>query len=443
MKQKIKIEEKHVKILFVIFMFCLFLLWAIKQPYDAAPDEYMKYDICRYIFNHNKLPHGGDEEIRNPIWGISYGFTPIVAYMFSTLFMKITSFFSQNDFVLVVAARLPSILFMTGYVIMNILIADKLFKKCYKWIFIGLTSLLPQIVFLGSYINNDSMALFSIGIIVYSWITAIEDKWSLKSCIRLAIGIGICALSYYNAYGFILCSIILFLGYFIINKIEFNIMIKKGLLIFFIAFLIAGWWFVRSFIIYDGDFLGLNTTNEYGEKYALEEFKPSNIANPYNLNVSIKYMLVNMGWILLTFKSFIGMFGYMSIVMPTVIYTFFEVIFLFGILGLFSKLLNENKQLFKNKLKLLFHFNMIFAIIVPIGLSIYYSYFSDFQPQGRYIMPMIIPFMYYISKGLENILKRLFENKQIHKTIIFIEFCIMSIIPIFVLFTRIIPFFNK
>ena len=38
----------------------------------------------------------------------------------------------------------------------------------------------------------------------------------------------------------------------------------------------AAWWFIRSYIIYDGDFLGLNITEHYKELYAIDELKPSN-----------------------------------------------------------------------------------------------------------------------------------------------------------------------
>ena len=41
-----------------------------------------------------------------------------------------------------------------------------------------------------------------------------------------------------------------------------------------IVFLVAGWWFIRSGILYDGDFLGMKTSSIYAEKYAIDELKP-------------------------------------------------------------------------------------------------------------------------------------------------------------------------
>ena len=125
----LKKNRKKIEIIFIILIFAYYLIWNISQPYNSAPDEAMKYDICKYIYQNNKLPHGGEESIRNPIWGISYAFQPILSYMVSSLFMKVTSIFTTNDFALVVAARLVSTLSMTAFVYFVMKISKKLFKR--------------------------------------------------------------------------------------------------------------------------------------------------------------------------------------------------------------------------------------------------------------------------------------------------------------------------
>ncbi len=94
---------------FIAYIFILCFSVAISVKYNSAPDEMMKYDVCKYVCNNLKLPHGGDESIRNEMFGISYAFTPILAYMFSAVFMRITMLFTQNEFALVVAARMISV----------------------------------------------------------------------------------------------------------------------------------------------------------------------------------------------------------------------------------------------------------------------------------------------------------------------------------------------
>ena len=443
------------KIIFVIYIFVLCFTWSNTITFNNAPDEQMKYDVCEYICNNLKLPHGGDESIRNPTWGQSYAFTPILSYIFSGIFMRIVTFFTQEDFALVVAARFVSVLCMVGYTIMNIKISDKLFKGVYKWLFVVFTTLLPQVVYLGSYLNNDSLALFSISIIVYSWIIGLEKDWDWKSCILLAIGIGICALSYYNAYGYILCSVIIYFISSYIKKINIKEFLRKGIVITLIVLLLAGWWFIRSFIIYDGDFLGLTVSREYAEQYAEEEFKPSNRYTPARQNMPLDVMLFDNKWIETTIKSSIGLFGYMYIEMEETTYSIYRNIFIIGLIGaiggwLIKKILYliKNKQeeekgvkrkikkerLAKKREKILFNAIMIICIIIPIILSIYYSYFNDFQPQGRYIMPMIIPFMYFVVKGIKNIVDFIIRNEKAKNIILTLFIILWSIMPIIVYF---------
>lgn len=51
---------------------------------------------------------------------------------------------------------------------------------------------------------------------------------------------------------------------------------KKGFLILGIVLILAGWWFVRNYFLYDGDILGLKTQEQYAEHYAMDILKPSN-----------------------------------------------------------------------------------------------------------------------------------------------------------------------
>lgn len=446
-----KILKVIVIVIFAVYIFSLCLKWSMTIKYDRAPDEYMKYDICKYIFINRDLPHGGDESIRNPIWGISYAFTPILSYMLSALSMKIIMLITHSDNLMVIAARLVSVLSITGYALLCVKISEKLFKGIYKWLFVVLATLLPQVVFLGSYINNDSLALLSIAIIVYSWLRGIEKYWNWKSCIIMAVGLAICSLSYYNAYGYILTSIFMYCISCYIKKIHFKEFLRKGIVIALIAFALAGWWFIRNFILYDGDFIGINVSREYGEMYAQEQYKPSNRTTPANRNVNLKYMLFDMKWLKMTLLSFVGVFGYMDVYMDIHIYRTYKMIAILAVIGIvfgfilkiIKRIINkENKEKSENNItteiekkeKILLNIIMIINIIIPIALSLYYSYYSDFQPQGRYIMTIIIPLMYFMTIGLKNICDFIIRNNILKNILIGIFIILWSIMPILVYF---------
>lgn len=75
MKKTVKTVKKEYAIwIFVLLVFVFYLSWALAAPFDASPDESMRYQIVEFIVKHGTLPDGRDPEIRNANWGISYAF---------------------------------------------------------------------------------------------------------------------------------------------------------------------------------------------------------------------------------------------------------------------------------------------------------------------------------------------------------------------------------
>ena len=444
MDKIIEFYKKHKSAIIAIFLVCLFcyyFIWTISQPFNSCPDEGMKWDICKYIFENNKLPKGDEQTIRNPIWGISYAFQPILTYMICTVFMKVASIFTINQFLLVVAARLVSTLSMTLSIYFVIKISDKLFKdkEIYKILFVVFIAFQPITAFLASYINNDSTAVLATTMIIYLWILGLESNWKTKHCVLLGLAIGFCALTYYNAYGYILCSIILCLVSVTSNKMKAKDIWKKILIVGLIAIAFAGWWFVRNAILYNGDFLGINAQNECGDKYALHDYKPSTRLTLQKEGKSLIYMIVEKEWLNTTAVSFIGVFGYHTIMMSTKIYYCYLAIWVIGAIGClinFKELFIYKKE---EKNKYLLNYIFVASIIIPILLSMYYSYASDYQPQGRYIMGIIVPFTYFLVKGIETLLEKFIKSEKIRNVIIIALMLLIIIISFKAIFGYVIP----
>ena len=364
--------------------------------------------------------------------------------MICAVFVKIASIFTTQQFALVVAARLVSTISMTLTIYFVIKIANKLFKDkgIYKYLFIVFIAFQPITAFLASYINNDSTAILAISMIIYLWILGLESNWKTKHCILLGGAVGFCALTYYNAYGYILCSVLICLSSAVLNKMDAKEIAKKALIVASVAFAVAGWWFARNAIIYDGDILGTKTQNEYGDKYALEQYKPSVRKTPENSNESIWHMLNEDAWANTTAKSFVGIFGYHSILMSNKIYYSYLSLWLIGGLGCLLKF----KDLFiykkEEKSKYILNYIFVIAIIIPILLSIIYSYTSDFQPQGRYIMGIIIPFVYFVVNGIQTMLEKFIKSEKIRNIIIIMIMLLIIAISFKAIFSYVIPAYN-
>ena len=452
----------RLELLYVLAMggFLFFLSWIL--PFNKGPDEEMRYLVPQYIYKHGTLPAGWDPEIRHEIWGISYAFHPILPYVLGGWLMRLVGLFSDSEKALLMAARFANILIGMGFYWYVQQIAKKLFsRRMFRYFFIALLSMLPQLLYLFVYVNTDGIAIFSGAIIIYYWLAGMERKWDRRSCTGLAVAVAVCALSYFTAYGYALFSILLFVGTMAVFyrekgfKVWAGAVLKRGIYITVLVFLLTGWWFVRTAVLYDGDFLGLYAPNKYGEMYAQEEFKPSNRESVQEQGISLEEMLKTedeggMDWMRTTWRSFIGYFGFLEEPLGLDIYEIHKKIFALGFLGIglyaglallyyiragMRRLLKgsplgkaawlqdkeEGAVLVRPSFAVdegkirgpnfwILQISLGCCIIIPILLSLYYSYCDDFQPQGRYVMPLAVPLMYFVTAGIQRFVTLFFRK---------------------------------
>lgn len=427
------ILEKYniIEFTIVFVAFLIYFCWSLCLPVQESPDEAMRYLVPHYILGHGRLPIGDEKEIVNTLFGFSYAFTPYGPSLFSAFFMKIAFLFTQNETILIIASRVPSVFAGTATVFLCLKIGSLIFeKKSTRWLFAILVGYLPQFVFLSAYLNNDVFAVFACTAIFYYWVRGLKEGWKISICIGLGIALGLCALSYYNAYGFILCSIFVFCCTVLSApnmEHRWKFLFQRGGIIFAVAFLIAGWFFIRNFVIHNGDFLGMDSMYALGEKYGDEAWKLSNRPTYKNQSLSALAMLRQTSWIPTTICSFFAIFGYMSIRIPEVIYFVYAGIVLFGLcMGI--KTIYSDKDHPHSKLFLV---NGILVIIIPVLLSIHYSYAIDWQPQGRYVMSGLPMIMFLVALGMEKT-SILLDKKYIRASKVLIVFWMLMFAAIFV-----------
>lgn len=161
---------------------------------------------------------------------------------------------------------------------------------------------------------------------------------------------------------------------------------------------------MRNYFLYDGDILGLKTQDQYAEHYAMDILKPSNRQNYRNQGYSMAYMLFHSDWVISVIKSFIGVLGPLWYALRWWMYVGYALIFAAGILGILAeavgKCRSRRKKSPADPERLFWHLGLLVAILVPNVLNFWYSYATDYQPQGRYSMPMLVPLMYYIVRGV-------------------------------------------
>lgn len=474
-KEKDRLNKLELVILFIFFTIAL--LWSIFIPTEYAPDEAMRYVVPKYIYNHGSLPMPDDPEVIHPFYNASYAYYPLLlGSVISAGFMKIAALLGAGEAGLLIAARLVSVISGTVFVYFLIRIAKRLFSsKPIRYFTIVLGAFIPQFVFLSSYVNNDIIALAASSMIVFAWVHSLSSGWNFKNSALLAIGIIVCALSYYNAYAWILMSIVMFVCSFIakrnVNTKEIKIseekaakekykaskeieipakkeekkenlkivfdyknMLKYGIFIAVIVLIGISFFFIRSFIVNDGDFLGMKSFMNACEEGAIDFLKPSQRDIAKNNNMTYKEMLESTKWsgttwMDSTIKSFICVLGLMQYQIDSWVYSFYIYLLVIGTIGMLFAFFFKNKKNTKMKI---FYICLLVVAIITLLLSIQYSYATDYQAQGRYIYPMWMSIIIFISTGLNTIIefiKKFIKNEKLQK-IIEIVICVALIIVI-------------
>lgn len=403
-----------------------FTLWAFTivdnlNSTSSGPDEALRILVPTYIYEHHQLPTGYQNEVTYPTGNWSYAFYPqLLGAIVSAFFMSIVSIFSDSVSSLIFGARLSSVLFgaltvyIFGLMVKKILSGQK-YAEVYSYLAMILLAFWPQFTFLSSYINNDIVALSGVSIILYASVLGLKDKWNVKNTVILGLGFAICLLGYTNSYGFILFGAILFILTWIKQRSQSGF--RRWLLILMLTIaiptLLAGPFFVRNAIIYHGDFLGLSTF----KARTLEWERDNNrqVQTPYNEvgNNNVLDLVRDDKYWNDQEDSFVGKFGYMSISPAAKYLLIYKFVALAGIVGSVLMLMRIflNKNLANHRGYLLFSLFALSASFVTFGLSIYYSLTIDIQPQGRYIIYLLIPLLLISVVGIKYLIDKTLPDR--------------------------------
>ena len=399
------LKKYHIfTIIMLILLGCFSFMAARNTAIFNAPDEGLRLKLAGYIYNTGRLPIGNEEEIISPEWGFSYAYTPYLPQIIAGFLMRFVGLFNKSNDAVFIALRMVNVI---AYVIAGLYACRiaGLLKDRYKysyWLFPVIVMLLPQLCFISSYHNNDMFSVMSCIMILYYIMRGHKNAWDNKCCIGLGVSMAICALSYYFAYMWIVFAAI----YAVIDcrmhekqfeNVEKYFTVKKGFLASGTAVILAGWYFIRNAIIYNGDMLGMKAMGRQAKLYEAaghERYEPINL---YEANMSWGE------WFEYTFKSFVGTFSYMTVYMSDRVYNIYAGILLVGAAAaavyLIRRFISGNDR-FKG-IDIIFGIGMMAAFVFPICFSMYRSATKDLQYQGRYVMSGLPVLAYIMVMGYD------------------------------------------
>ncbi len=407
-------QEKTAALIYLLIFALAALSIALIQPlkdtqgFFNPPDEEARFLVPQYICVHGTIPVGFEEEVQIRGYGGSYAFYTAFPYIVMGFFMRLVSLLTDSPLLLLYAARLVNVAAGVLSAFIVYLLGGLLFSdKRFAWLFRIAVMFLPQHLFLYTYVNNDAFSLLGVVLIWYSFVRMYRGGRStlLTGTLTLGLGISLCALSYYNSYGYILISVLLFIGLFLKKeegKISFDLknLLKYAALETALVLLLTGWWFIRSCIVLDGDILGLDAMSRAQEQVSLATGivgrKP-----PLADGISVPQFVADpFIWASLVF-SYIGQFGCTSIIANKLFYFAY---ILYMLVGSVPGIILVRKSRGK---RLLLEICGIAAALISFSLWFIYCYTTDLQTQGRYIMMTVTTLMYFIVRGYELIINKL------------------------------------
>lgn len=424
--------------LLILLVFCISLTGALLLPVEQCPDEAGRRFLSNWIVSHRELPTGNElgtmlmpwvdasAEIPQIVpdaefqgWGFSYALRPFMSSMIGAGFQLLAARFTDSPWILLAASRMCSVLSITGCCFFCLRLGSRLFmRRSSAVLFAVFVCFLPQVMFLGMYQNNDSLSLCAVSMMLYYWTEGYDRKWPVRSCVGLAVALSLGLLSYYSAYGWLLmvsvfCILAVITDPGISDK--GRLVLNRAILITVACLILAGWFFIRNAYLHNGDFLGISSEADSRARMEAMGYRLTNYVRYRENGMSIPaFLLMNrFWWLRMTLMSFVGVFGYLNILLPPALYILYALVIAGGMV-LFAVTLFRRKPSRRDSL---FMIMMLLASVVTFLLHFWQSYARDYQPQGRYIITLALLLGFVLAYGMDKLSKRV--NARLHLAVVF------------------------
>ena len=236
-----------------------------------------------------------------------------------------------------------------------------------------------------------SVPVVGVSVILYYCVKGYQEQWTIKNCIGLAVAFSICILSYYTVYPWVLMGGVFFVISCIYDsRVEnkFDYIGRRAGVIVGAVLVLTGWFFVRNAMLHQGDFIGLLSEGISREQMRIKGIELYEYKSSFQAGKSFWEFLSEKGveWVRFTVQSCIGYFGYMLYPLPQILYRQYYV----GIIIVFFVFLRLLRKTEKSFLFRLFWGMMLCSCVMVTGVSLVHSYFRDYEPQGRYIITVVL-----------------------------------------------------
>lgn len=388
-------------VILALYAFCSLIMvthipanFSITSP-KGGPDEGTHYVFnVAFIKNAHRLPISGKDDLQayrtcrdNPTAAVpcvySYNVFPGPNYVLSAISASVLSKTGRIN--PETAARATSFVSGLVFVIFSYATVYAIIRRrLFATILTATIAFIPQVIFTNSYTNLDAHSLGISAILCFAIVKFMQAPRSRLWQIFCAVALfGLLPLSKYNYFVLGFGAALLVLYTIIRTKFTWREIARFGIYAFASFMVLSSFWYIRNFILYH-DPLGQNfVLHKMAEFHALGTSRP--------LNIHSLLLLVHGEFFETLFRSFFYGFGLMIYFLEDYKYIILELLLIVaGAIGLFFAL---NTDLVKREKLRLWGSIVLYAFVGfgTLGTIIYNSLIYDYQPQGRYMFPILVP----------------------------------------------------
>lgn len=386
--------ERLVVRAFALSVVALCAAWALLLPAGHQYDEPQHADLAAYIAAHGSIPAVGDpalvpttcESPRGPCQG-TYASLPPASPLLQAALLKIARTLTGRPFSqLLFAARLVGVLSIGGFVLaLHMVLREVLVSPAARLTAVIVSGLIPQVTYIGAYVNDDAFALFAGTLFLYRSLLVLRDGLGLRSAIVTGILAGVVALTRlgylvdFMAFGICIAASIA------MSPSTTTRLVRWLAVAIVAAAVVAGWFFVRNIVLY-GDAGGLATI------YA--DFR--RIAPDYSLGTlagqghGFGYLLTDTPFLIRLFISFWASFNWVGApyrLMPPAVYGGILVLCVLASAIAALRALHAWKRVPQRVPAVAAWLALAVPLVASIALTAWNAVYNGFQPQGRYLFP--------------------------------------------------------
>lgn len=389
-----------------------------RLPLGAGPDNAAHNDVTRFISSYGRLPTipRDEEALDFSPYGGTRALRPPLSYIVSAVLSKIHPFTELRPAIAyrkgpaLLASLAVAIVFYTLFV----------YLESYGLALLGavILGLLPQYVFVASYNNDDSGAIFSGSLLLLSMVLIVCRGVTLRNSILLGIAGGLVIVSKLTAW-LLLPTLVLFLLLFI--RAPMKKLVGYGLAAFFAAVLFGGWWILFNMYHYgSNDPFQQKIIKEVAERHT--RFPADHVFGYKAKGIGFRDLVLENhdNFMEKTYKSTIGNLDWLRLRFGDLQYHFYLAVFFVAIgyvvlrfLWLMYAGIAEGFIWNMGSRRAVFELLLLFSLLFQFYMFVWANINNDIQVQGKYLLPvgsavliLALSGLRFFGSGAMSLLKR-------------------------------------